>query len=370
MAEWQESGESKLLTESIIKGASHPVSRVVHLALALAGLGWAAAALAIASRGAHGIAVYLDLGNAEALLEALFLVFLLMLGYRALAGVLRGSQGPSDFSNRFIALPDRPGWLGEFGVGTAIGWGACLAAVLPLLLTGHLHGRISQLGGQASSLTIFGATLLVATLGEELIFRGFTFHQLQQAIGRSGASLVLAVLFSLVLVARGTPRHMAIALINGTVFGLLLAMAWLRTRGLWVGWGLHFSFRGVMALVLGLPIAGHASAISLLDAQVRGPGWLTGGTYGLDAALLTGLVLLGAMAVLYHATREWAWHYTHPPIVAAGYEVMIAPPAAHVAMQTEPPKPAALVQILPATPAGRSSEPGVETVSGSITPRV
>ncbi len=345
---------------------THRTPRPVHLALAIAGLGWAAAALAIASRAARGLAASFGLGNGQPLLEALFLVFLLMLGYRLLDGVGSSRRAPDDSQDRFIALPDRPGWPREFGVGMAIGWGACLAAVLPLLLTGHLHGRISQLGGQASTLALFGATLLLATLGEELIFRGYPFYQLQQAIGSSAASLLLAVVFSLVLVARGSPQPMAVALVNGTLLGLLLAMAWLRTQGLWVGWGLHFGFRSVMAILLGLPIVGHTSAVSLLDAQVRGPAWLTGGEYGLDAAWLTGLVLLGAMAVLYRATREWAWHYTHRPIVAAGYEVTIAPPAAHLAMQEAAPQPPPLVQILPATPAGRSFATGVDGVANSV----
>ena len=130
--------------------------------------------------------------------------------------------------------------------------------------------------------------------------------------------------------------------------GLLLALAYLRTHALWVGWGLHFGYRVVMAVVLGLPIIGRSDLGSMLNAQAYGPRWLSGGDFGLDAAFLTAVVLLGAMAVLHRATRDWAWAYTLPEIVAGGYEVVVAPPAAHAAMERAA-APPPLVQIMPVT---------------------
>jgi hypothetical protein len=143
------------------------------------------------------------------------------------------------------------------------------------------------------------------------------------------------------------------AVIDCTLFALLLAMAWLRTHALWVGWGMHFAYRAVTAIVLGLPVAGRAEFGSPTDMIASGPRWLTGGAFGPDAAVLTGLAMLGGMIVLYRATRDLAWTHTFRPIVPAGYEVTVAPPAAHVAMEkTAAPPP--LVQILPTTPQTRS----------------
>ena len=139
----------------------------------------------------------------------------------------------------------------------------------------------------------------------------------------------------------------------GTLFGLVLAMAYLRTRALWLGWGVHVGFRVVMAVAVGLPVAGHGEFRSLLDVYATGPHWLTGGSYGLDAAWLTGVVMLVGLVVVYRATRDWAWMYTAPEIVSAGYEVTVAPPAAHVAMEKAA-APPALVQILPTTSQSRS----------------
>jgi len=221
-------------------------------------------------------------------------------------------------------------------------------------VSGNLHARVSWQTGSLQAVGAAVATLLVGTLAQEVIFRGYGFRRLIGAVGPSWAAVGMAVVFGAVVVQGNPPRNVALALVDCTLLGLLLAMAWLRTHALWVGWGLNFAYRAAMAVALGLPIAGHGEFGTPTDMFATGPRWLTGGAFGLDAAALTGLMMLGAMAVLYRATRDYAWEYTHAPIVAAGYEVTVAPPAAHAAMEQAAVAAPVLVQILPTTPQTRS----------------
>jgi membrane protease YdiL (CAAX protease family) len=324
----------------------------MHFALFLTALAWAAAANAIAARAGQGIAGrFQRLAGAESLLQGLFLLFLVVVGLRVVdRAVTRGR-----YFDQTLALPARPGWPREWAVGAAIGWGVCVAAALPLLLSGHLHARLNWQGTNLVGIAVSLATLLVFCLAEEAIFRGYAFQRLGAAVGPAWAAMVLSVLFALTIVEANPPHNALVALVDCTLLGLLLAMAWMRTHALWVGWGLHFAYRAVAAVVLGLPIAGHGEFSSPTEMYASGPRWLSGGAFGLDAALLTGAMLLGAMIVLYRATRDYAWKYTHPPIVAAGYEVTIAPPAAHAAMEQQAAAaPPPLVQILASTPQTRS----------------
>ena len=320
-------------------------SRGVHLALFATAMAWAATAAALAEQAARGIAMRLQLGAARPLLESLFLLFLVVVGYLGLDGI-----GMRAHKTEVLPLPRRTGWRTEWGVGAAVGWGLCLAVVLPVLLTGNLHGRLGT--GSTGAILLGLATLLVAALGEEVIFRGYAFRRLIAVVGPSWATVLLSVAFGVYLVQANPPSHFLTAVVDGTLFGMLLTMAWLRTHALWLGWGLHFAYRAVAAVVLGLPIAGRGEFGSLSDSFTSGPRWLSGGVFGLDAALLTAVMMLGGMAVLLRVTREYSWRYTHAPIVAAGYEVMVAPPAAHVAMEKAAAPPPPLVQILPLTPRG------------------
>ena len=326
-----------------------PISRGMQFILFLTAMAWAAAANMIAERAAAGIAARFHLGLLEPLLESMFLLFLAVIGFRLLDWIATRGQFRADA----LPLPRRQGFLREWAVGAAIGWGLCLAAELPVLLTGNLHARLMWNSNSFTGMVIALVGILVGVLSVEAIFHGYPFRRLIAAVGPGFATVLISLLFGALIVQANPPRNGLMALMDCTLFGLLLAMAWLRTHALWLGWGLHFGYRAVMAIALGLPIAGHGEFGSPVDMYASGPRWLTGGAFGIDAAWLTSLMLLGGMIVLYRTTRDYAWRYTHPPIIPAGYEVTVAPPAAHVAMEKAA-APPPLVQILPTTPQTRS----------------
>ena len=308
-------------------------------------MAWVGAAAAIANRAAQGLATRFGAPAFEPFLQAIFLIFLAVIGFRLLDTVATRSHDAAEA----FALPLRLTCRAEAATGAALGWALALAAVLPLLLTLNLHSRIVRDHGNAGAVAGALATLLMVSLAEEVVFRGYPLQRLVRAVGPSVASVLLSIGFSFYLLGSRSPSHVLLALVGGTLFGILLSMAWLRTHALWLGWGLHFAYRAVTAIVLGLPIAGHAELPSIVSTDTFGPTWLNGGTFGPDAALFTLLVLLVGMAVLYRLTRDWAWAYTHREILPAGYEVTIAPPAAHTEMERVAAAPPPLVQILPVT---------------------
>ena len=113
-------------------------------------------------------------------------------------------------------------------------------------------------------------------------------------------------------------------------------MAWLRTNGLWLGWGFHFAWNASMGILFGLPISGITDFASIVQTRAFGRLSLTGGDdHGPEGAAFTAIVLLVGTAVLARITRDYAWNDTYVPIVAAGYPMDAPPPAAHVAMEQQ-----------------------------------
>lgn len=325
--------------------------RSLQLALFLTGLLWLLAAQTTAFRAAAGLAARLTWSSVgQEFLSNLFLLFLLLLGFTALHWI-----GTRDASVRLAnALPQRPTSREEWTRGLMIGWAAALVAVIPAVILGALHPEFFWSGSAIASTFLSLLSLLLAALAIEVAFRGFLFRRLIDTIGPTAATILLSGIYALLGGLR--PNASGLSFIVMFIGGVLFSIAYLRTHAVWLGWGMHFAWLAALALVFGLPVAGDATYSGIVQSDVGPPQWLTGGAYGLEAALFTAFVFLLAIAAVYRVTRDYAWNYTHPVIVPAGYPMDVPPPAAHTAMEQAATAPPPLVQIAPAPPSSNGTD--------------
>lgn len=328
--------------------------RSLQFAAFIAAISWFLCARLLAGSAANGLSLRFNLGDYQPLLEALFLLFLLIGGV-ALLRTIEQRRAPLRLT---LGFPRRVTSRTEWATGAAIGWGLAVATVLPMALARTLN---VQLWTDPRAFYLLGlslSTLAILTLAHTLAVYGYGFHRLIEATGPVRATLILvatvAGVHAVMPVPYGTPQGTRILVDMLTT--LLFCICWFRTHGLWLLWGLHFAWAVATTALFGLPMAGNTAFTSVVDTRAAGPAWLTGGAYGPGAALFTIVFLLAAIPVLVRVTDDYAWNYTHPPIIPAGYDVSIPPPAAHVAMEeaAQPVNPASLVQILPATPQNSS----------------
>ena len=303
---------------------------------------WWAACQQVADRSATGLLHTLAGGAFVPLLAALFLLFLTILGFLAL-DILRGHRAQSLRS--LLSLPERTTAAREWLIGGAVGWGAVIVAILPLVLRRSLYVQtwFAPRGLLAAALSL--ATIGLSTLTTEAIFRGYGFERLRSSVGATWATLLLSLLYAAVV---SFSLGSVVAFFVSFAFALLLATAWRRTHALWAPWGVHFAWNVALGVLFGLPLFGGAELSTIIQGQAQGPRGLTGAGLGPIAAPWTIIVLLLSTLVLVRVMRNFAWAYTHAPIVAGGYPMDVAPPPAHIAMEATPPPP--LVQILPNTP--------------------
>ena len=133
----------------------------------------------------------------------------------------------------------------------------------------------------------------------------------------------------------------------------MLSTAYLRSRALWVSWGINFGWKASRALLFGLAISGDSSHSPVVQGNPMGPFWLTGGGYGLDGSWVAFVLLLIAMPVVYRLTRELDYRYNAPVIVPGGIPVDLDAAArrqheaAMGAANSITPAASGLVQILP-----------------------
>ncbi len=294
-----------------------------------------------------------ELYDEQPLLAAVFSLFLLVLGLAALRRI-EGRRMPLRMA---LGLPRRRTSREEWGKGAALGWGLAILSVATIAL-GHGLNVETWFAPRAWELFALSlATLFVATLANTLALFGYGFQRLIEAAGPTRATIALMLLVGVAAATMQTPTGTpdGVRLLVELLGVLLLALTWLRTHGLWLGWGLHFAWSASIGVLFGLPLRGKLDFSSIVDSRTSGAVWLTGGSFGPGAAAFSVVLLLIAIPILVRVTSDYAWDYTRPPLIPGGYDVTIPPPAAHVAMEQSalaaaPVSPGTLVQIQPLTP--------------------
>jgi membrane protease YdiL (CAAX protease family) len=307
-------------------------------------------ARALAHRGALGLA-----SDAwRPLAEQAMLVFLLLLGYAGMGSWLDRQMHPI----RAQGLPLRQGWPGEAGVGLALGWSLAVVCVLPMVAVGGIAIVLVLQPSAWGWLAADAAFFALAAMAEEIAFRGYGFQRFEQAVGPIGAALGFAAFYAIVQAQALGSNHASVAV--SVALGLVLSTAYVRTRALWLSWGLNFGWKASRALIFGLAVSGVNSHSPVVQGDPMGPFWLTGGGYGLDGSWIAFIALMAALPVVFRLTRDLDFRYNAPVIVPGGIPVDLDAAARRqheVAMGVVEPAAPTLVQILPATASAPPGQP-------------
>jgi membrane protease YdiL (CAAX protease family) len=197
-----------------------------------------------------------------------------------------------------------PGALKEAGLGFLLGAGLISLSVGLLASLGCYH--VDGINTDVPLFRYVAGFLAVAAL-EELIFRGVLFRLVEKSLGSVIAIALSTAVFG--LLHRVNPNATWISIASLTLSSLVLVGSFLATRRLWLCVGVHWGWNLLQALC-SLSVSGNETK-GLLNAHVTGPAWLTGGSFGVEASLLTLMLsLITAGYLLYVAHKKG--HFTAP----------------------------------------------------------
>lgn len=202
------------------------------------------------------------------------------------------------FERRPVTELSLAGAAPQFGTGAALGAGAVMAVMAVLAAS----GSYGLAGVNRWSLAIVAplAEMLSAGLFEEILFRAVVFRILERSWGSWPALAFSAVLFSLAHLGEGIS---ALGLLNTALAGLVFCAAFMLTRRLWLGIGIHAAWNYTLGSICSIAVSGHP-AKGLMVGTLSGPDWLTGGAYGLEASILTALAMAALFAGLYRRAHR------------------------------------------------------------------
>lgn len=131
----------------------------------------------------------------------------------------------------------------------------------------------------------------LAALFEEALFRGYALFALRDLAGAAAAVALTALLFS--AGHQSNPGFGWVAAANLALVGGVLAGWILAERDVWVAVGAHAGWNAAIVVGAAIPVSGLVLPSPCHTGVLQGPDWLTGGSFGLEAALPTAVVWLG-----------------------------------------------------------------------------
>lgn len=198
--------------------------------------------------------------------------------------------------------------FGNYFIGIIAGVLLLAVSVFAIVLTGNIeyHGFFENADILMIILLIGGFIIQGAT--EEILCRGIVLHTLKEKTPTWIAIAVSTVLFII--------PHWSSLFVSETIYGIIgvanlvlisiiFSLLTIRFKSIWVACGLHSFWNAILYCILGLNLSGKDETVTaIFNMQSVGENIWNGGAYGIEASVITTVVLALAAALIWYMNRK------------------------------------------------------------------
>lgn len=193
-------------------------------------------------------------------------------------------------------------WLKDYALGLLLGILTITLAVALAMPTGgisFIRNETSATNSILLTIVTSFIVFLVAAAFEEALFRGYILQTFIRADLAWFAILLTSLPFALAHL--NNPNATWFSTINTALAGIWFGVAYLKTRSLWLAFGLHLAWNWFQGAIYGINVSGISQIAPdpLLRPVDQGPTWLTGGHYGIEGGLTCTIALIVSTAVIW-----------------------------------------------------------------------
>ena len=198
-------------------------------------------------------------------------------------------------------------WLKKYSLGFLIGLAMMSIIVLILFPFGYItveKNPIQPVGISAIAsvlVILFGWIIQGAT--EEIVTRGWLLNVLSTKYNIGVGLLISSTLFGLMHLTN--PNVNYIAVINIILVGLFYGLYVIKTNDLWAVCGMHSAWNFAQGNIFGFKVSGlDVSVGSLIDLNLVGSDFVTGGLFGPEAGITATFILLASIGILLFIDKK------------------------------------------------------------------
>lgn len=164
--------------------------------------------------------------------------------------------------------------------------GALIGFVLQSLtiLVIYLNGSYSVVNINPISFVLIPfALMFTVAIIEEVLVRGIIFRIMEEKLGSYISLSISSILFGVLHLAN--PNGTVISGICVTTAGFLMGASFIYSRNLWMPIALHFAWNFTQSGIFGAITSGNEKTNSLIEAQIQGLEFITGGAFGPEGSI-------------------------------------------------------------------------------------
>lgn len=198
-------------------------------------------------------------------------------------------------------------WLKKYSLGFLIG--LAMMSIIVLILFPFGYTTVEKNPIQPVGISAI-ASVLVILLGwiiqgatEEIVTRGWLLNVLSTKYNKGVGLLISSTLFGLMHLTN--PNVNYIAVINIILVGLFYGLYVIKTNDLWAVCGMHSAWNFAQGNIFGFKVSGlDVSVGSLIDLNLVGSDFVTGGIFGPEAGITATFILLASIGILLFIDKK------------------------------------------------------------------
>lgn len=177
--------------------------------------------------------------------------------------------------------------VADFLTGGMVGGFIFAAAVAAAVFGGWATFNPDFASFSMSAMAAGTVGMTLAAAGEEAMMRGFVLQELMRKFSTGASVVVSSLLFAALHGGALVQSDMAVVgALNIFLASVLLSLAYLVTRTLWLPIGIHAGWNIMQGPMLGFNVSGNDLGAAWKPVTMSGPEMMTGGAFGLEASVL------------------------------------------------------------------------------------
>ena len=198
--------------------------------------------------------------------------------------------------------------FGNYFIGVLIGIFLLTVSVAFIVLSGNIEIQGVFKNANIPIIFLLFGGFVIQGATEEFLCRGIVLQTLKEKTSLPIAIAVSTVMFIIPhwsSLFAGEMIYGVIGVANLVLISIIFSLLTIRFKSIWAACGLHSFWNAILYSVFGLNLSGNDETVTaVFNMQSVGKNIWNGGEYGVEASIITTIVLSIAAAIIWYVSRD------------------------------------------------------------------